>query len=101
MAERHEPGRTAYEARFAGFPLGPRGIAPAWADLGPEARAIWARVEGAVLRDFRQAAAMLIHARMAETRARSAEAVNEALEAERRADAAINRLEALAKGEGA
>lgn len=44
-----EPGRTAYEARFAGFTLGPRGVSPAWADLPEQARAVWRRVERAVL----------------------------------------------------
>ncbi|MDR7040274.1 hypothetical protein J2X36_005056 [Methylobacterium sp. BE186] len=33
MAEHPEPGRTAYEARFAGQKLGPRGVASARADL--------------------------------------------------------------------
>ncbi|MBY0319122.1 MAG: hypothetical protein K2X72_10395 [Reyranella sp.] len=41
----HEPGRTAYEARFAGETIGKRGVAPAWADLPEDARAIWRRVE--------------------------------------------------------
>lgn len=44
----HEPGRTAYEARFAGYTLGPRGVAEAWEDLLPVHQAIWARVEEAV-----------------------------------------------------
>ncbi|MDO9443067.1 MAG: hypothetical protein Q7T73_19480 [Beijerinckiaceae bacterium] len=43
-----EPGRTAYEARFAGHTLGPRGAAEAWEDLLPVHQAIWARVEEAV-----------------------------------------------------
>ncbi|GEP03578.1 hypothetical protein [Methylobacterium oxalidis] len=101
MTEPREPGRTGYEARFTGFPLGPRGISPAWEDLGPEARAIWAGVEAAVLRTFLEPTKALVEARAAERRAVAAEAVNEALEAGRRATSAINRLEALAMGEGA
>lgn len=44
----NEPGRTAYEARFEGFTLGERGVAPSWEMLPPVHRAIWARVEQAV-----------------------------------------------------
>ncbi|WP_227439231.1 hypothetical protein [Methylobacterium sp. W2] len=47
-AKSHEPGHTAYEARFAGHTLGPRGVAEAWEDLLPVHQAIWARVEEAV-----------------------------------------------------
>lgn len=47
-ASSSEPGRTAYEARFAGFTLGPRGVAEKWEDLLPVHQAIWARVEEAV-----------------------------------------------------
>ncbi|ACL58998.1 hypothetical protein [Methylobacterium nodulans] len=35
-----DPARATYEARFAGFTLGPRGAAPAWDDLGGEAREV-------------------------------------------------------------
>jgi hypothetical protein len=41
-----EPGRAAYEARFAH--ARPRDVEP-WDSLTPEVRAIWARVEAAVL----------------------------------------------------
>lgn len=45
-----DPGRTAYEARYAHTTLGPRGLGgPAWDDLPADARAVWARVEEAVL----------------------------------------------------
>lgn len=47
MTTEVEPGRTAYEARFAGEKLGKRGVAPAWADLPEDARAVWRRVEAA------------------------------------------------------
>lgn len=41
-----DPGRTAYEARFAD--ARPSEFDP-WDNLAPEAKTIWARVEGAVL----------------------------------------------------
>lgn len=44
MNERHEPGRAAYEARFAH--ARPRDVEP-WDSLTPEVRAIWVRVERA------------------------------------------------------
>jgi len=44
MAESHDPGRAAYEARFADH--GPRDFDP-WDSLTPEVKAIWARVEAA------------------------------------------------------
>lgn len=48
-----EPGRTAYEARYAHTTLGPRGLGgPAWDDLPMDARAVWARVELAVREDI-------------------------------------------------
>ncbi|GEP06866.1 hypothetical protein [Methylobacterium oxalidis] len=94
-SSRPEPGRTAYEARFAGFPLGPRGISPAWADLGPEARAIWAGVEAAVLSDLRAAARAAVQAHDAADAAVKAEAVDEAIEAEKRMEGAVERLRAL------
>jgi hypothetical protein len=50
----HDPqapdlGRVAYEARFRGMTLGPRGVAPAWADLGPDGQAVWQRVADEVV----------------------------------------------------
>lgn len=44
-----DPARTAYEARFHGFTLGPHGVAPAWDDLGPEGQAAWQRVAEAAI----------------------------------------------------
>lgn len=44
--EGREPGQTAYEARFSHMP--PRHFEP-WANLSPEVKAIWARVEDAVI----------------------------------------------------
>jgi hypothetical protein len=44
-----DPARVAYEARWAGMTLGPRGAAPAWDDLGPEGRAVWERVAEAAI----------------------------------------------------
>ena len=44
-----DPARAAYEARWAGMTLGPRGTAPAWDDLGPEGRAVWERVADAAI----------------------------------------------------
>lgn len=51
MVTAHEPGRTAYEARFAGEKQGPRGTVDPWEMLPEEARAVWRRVETAVLAD--------------------------------------------------
>ena len=42
-----EPGQRAYLARWEGHTLGPSGASPAWEDLQPCAREIWARVERA------------------------------------------------------
>jgi hypothetical protein len=44
MTAATDPGRTAYEARFADH--GPRDFDP-WDSLTPEVKAIWARVETA------------------------------------------------------
>lgn len=41
-------GRIAYETRFYGYTLGPRGVSDAWEDLPPLAAAIWERVAQAV-----------------------------------------------------
>ncbi|GEP09885.1 hypothetical protein MMMDOFMJ_1261 [Methylobacterium gnaphalii] len=43
-----EPGRTAYEARFAGEKQGPRGTVDEWEMLCPSAKAIWQRMEDEV-----------------------------------------------------
>ncbi|MER2263550.1 hypothetical protein [Methylobacterium oxalidis] len=100
MAEHREPGRTAYEARFAGFPLGTRGVSPAWEDLGPEAQAIWASVEAAVLRALRAAAREAVQAHDAGDAAVKAEAVDAAIEAEKDLEAAIARMRDLVPDEG-
>lgn len=42
-----DAARAAYEARWTGMTLGPRGAAPAWDDLEPEGRAVWERVAAA------------------------------------------------------
>lgn len=44
-----DPARAAYEARWAGMTLGPRGAAPAWDDLGLEGQAVWPRVAEAAI----------------------------------------------------
>lgn len=61
----HEPGRTAYEARFAGFTLGPRGVAEKWEDLLPVHQAIWARVEEAVFASARPSPGALVRSALA------------------------------------
>ncbi len=48
-AQAPDLAQVAYEARFRGMTLGLRGVAPAWADLGPEGRAVWQRVADEVL----------------------------------------------------
>ncbi|WP_336488395.1 hypothetical protein [Methylobacterium nigriterrae] len=100
MAEAHEPGRTAYEARFAGMTLGPRGAAPTWADLGPEAREIWAGVEAAVLGALRGAARQAVEAHDGLDAAVKAEAVDEAIEAEKHLEAAVERLRTVLAAAG-
>ncbi len=47
--EQQDLGRAAYEARWAGMTLGPRGAAPAWDDLGPEGQAVWQWVAEAAI----------------------------------------------------
>jgi hypothetical protein len=43
-----EPGQLAYEARWQGMTLGPRGASDHWKDLQPAAKAVWIAVEDAV-----------------------------------------------------
>ncbi|WP_132254276.1 hypothetical protein [Methylobacterium segetis] len=100
MAERNEPGRTTYEMRFAGQKLGPRGVASAWANLEPEAQAIWARIEAAATEDLRAAAREAVQAHDARAGAVAAESVDEAIEAEKRLEDAIKRLRALIWNQG-
>jgi hypothetical protein len=94
-----EPGRTAYEARLTGQKLGPGGPAPAWMDLGPEERTIWARIEAAVLHDLYETVRQAVRAHDAIGVAVEAEAVDEAIEAEKHMKAAVERLRALVEGE--
>jgi hypothetical protein len=94
-----EHGRTAYEARFAGQPLGPDGPAPSWMKLGPDERTIWAQVEAAVMRDLREAVRQAVRAHDAIGVAVKAEAVDEAIEAEKHLEAAVQRLRALIEDE--
>lgn len=42
-----DPGQRAYLARWEGHTLGPSGASPAWENLQPCAREIWAKVERA------------------------------------------------------
>ncbi|MBB3905067.1 hypothetical protein [Methylobacterium brachythecii] len=49
MTTAHEPGRTAYEARFSGEKQGPRGTVDPWEMLPEQARVVWRRVEEACL----------------------------------------------------
>ena len=99
MTASPEPGRTVFEARFTGQTLGPCGTAPAWSDLGPGERAIWAQVEAAVLQDLREAARQAVRSHDAIGVAVKAEAVDEAIEAEKHLEAAVERLCALVEGE--
>ncbi|TFZ55589.1 hypothetical protein E4V01_21955 [Methylorubrum sp. Q1] len=69
MAPEKQPGQIAYEARFEGCTLGPRGVSDAWCDLPPMTKAIWARVEERVLAAL-QNRAFQDGARSAETFAR-------------------------------
>ncbi|MGY2053257.1 hypothetical protein [Methylobacterium sp. JK268] len=47
-----DAARAAYEARWTGMTLGPRGAAPAWDDLEPEGRAVWGQVAAAARADL-------------------------------------------------
>ena len=98
MTASSQHGRTAYEARFAGQTLGPDGSAPSWMDLGPDERTIWAQIEAAVLQDLREAVRQAVRAHDAIGVAVKAEAVDQAIEAEKHLEAAVQRLRTLIGG---
>ncbi|WHQ71389.1 hypothetical protein [Methylorubrum extorquens] len=95
----HEPGRTAFQVYSVEQVPESGSSALAWMELGSGERVMWAKVEAAVLLDLREAARQAVQAHAAISMAMKAEAADEAIEAEKHMEAALQRLRVLVEGE--